>query len=66
MRVCCKGKFNFCLDIKSLVILLADRTLPEPFLAVQLEVGLEVPALSVATVVTPGRHTDPLEGQGTP
>ena len=40
VRVCCKGKFNFCLDIKSLVILLADRTLPEPLLAVQLEVGL--------------------------
>ena len=43
VRVCCKCKYSLCLDInKSLVIVivLADRTLPEPLLAVQLEVWL--------------------------
>ena len=43
--------------------LVADRALPRALLAVVLEVGLEVEALQVLAVVTPGGQGHPLEGQ---
>jgi len=38
--------------------LLADGTLPESAVAVEPEIGLEVEALEVPTVVAPGRKGD--------